>query len=529
MEAAMSDDYSEMSDDELWNRLNESDTFEKGQILFQLHHRKTHEGEYRTALACAEQAVEVFTGTIYSREVAIAKQLIGHSQLALKDYETAIKFYKESADISVSCGADGDTALSENWIGEAYWRQDDFENAALHYKSSAEIFVSIDDNHGAAMSAREEGDSYMQLGKFHDAIHSYLRSIEHAKAAEHPHQIYNGYFNLTYAWIATSSPQEALDSAEKALALAKTCSCPRCEIEADALLGEAQLINGDFAQALVNLEKARKSYYDRSDTKRQASVLTEIGLCHITSNPKKAREHLRQALTLADLFPRRLRTKVRTNVGLGILELFDERCESASEYFAIAYLTSQEIGRLKAERHAMLPYYFDALLGIEEPEQVINILDDVSAENDPWLLLDGLRYAYAAKAHLMMEHSALALEAANAGLLIDDETQTNEECRAVFHHIRAQVLKSSDPHSALMSAHKAMAYYLETDQPEMAKLVGQTAVIEPDRRVTAIAAHDDNRNTYEELFGVVDPIAEQVDGLMAQVDPTQQVEEGGVA
>jgi hypothetical protein len=54
-------------------------------------------------------------------------------------------------------------------------------------------------------------------------------------------------------------------------------------------------------------------------------------------------------------------------------------------------------------------------------------------------------------------------------------------------------------------------------------------VILPDVRAAQMADYEENRHTYDELFGMPDPIAEQVDELIRQVDPTQDKTEGGIA
>jgi tetratricopeptide (TPR) repeat protein len=381
------------------------------------------------------------------------------------------------------------------------------------------------------MSSREEGDSLMSLGNYRDAVHAYLRSIENAKAAENPHGMYNAYFNLTFVYMAMNCVAEALDSAEKALALAKTCSCPNCEVESLALLGEVHVLAGNYDVAGPLLKKAKKTYYERSDTKRQATILVELGFSEIRHSPftNEAREYLEQANTLLDMFPKRWRTKMRANFGLGRLALLDGNYELASEYFALAYMHSQESLRLVGERHRMLPYYLDSLLGIEEPDQVINILNDVTQENDSWTLIDGLRYVYAAKAYMMMDDTELALEAVDNGLNITLQCQTNSKCKAIFHHIRSEILKDIDSRSAAISAQKAIAYYLEVGDMFSAQQIAKETVIEPDVRAAQLAEYEDNRHTYDELFGCPDPIADQVDELIRQVDPTQDKTEGGTA
>ena len=531
MEAALSDDYSEMSDDELWEQYNDVNTFEKGQILFNLHHRRTHEGEYRIALTFAEQAFDLYKNSMYAREAAMAKQLMGHSQKALREYGPAIESYKESADLSLSCGADTDTARTENYIGDVYWHMNEFEKAADHYKSSETIFDSIEDFRGAAMSAREKGDSLMSLGDYREAVQAYLRSIENAKAAENSHAIYNAYFNLTFVYMAMNCVAEALDTAEKALALAKTCPCPTCEVESLALVGEVHVLAGNHDLGGPLLKKAKKIYYERSDTKRQATILVELGFSEIRHSPftNEASEYLEQANTLLNMFPKRWRTKLRANFGLGRLALLDGNFELASEHFALAYMHSQESKRLVGERHRMLPYYLDSLLGIEEPEQVLNILNDVSHENDSWTLIDGLRYVYAAKAYMMMDDKDSALEAANNGLNITLQCQTNSKCKAIFHHILFEVLEQIDPRASAISAQKAIAYYLEVGDMVSAQQIAKETVILPDVRAAQMADYEENRHTYDELFGMPDPIAEQVDELIRQVDPTQDKTEGGIA
>jgi tetratricopeptide (TPR) repeat protein len=324
---------------------------------------------------------------------------------------------------------------------------------------------------------------------------------------------------------------EAMDSAEKALALAQTCSCPNCELEAEALLGEVHAMAGNFEIASSLLKRARKAYYERNDTKQQAKILVDLGINEICNNPYStdARKYLEQAITLSEMFPKHWRTKLRANFGLGRLALIAGNYELASEFFALAYMHSQESKRLVGERHRMLPYYLDSLLGIDEPDQVINILNDVSDENDSWTLIDGSRYVYAAKAYMAMGDTELALEAVDNGLNITLQCQTNSQCKAIFHQLRSEVLQDIDPGSAAISAQKAVAYYLEVGDLLSAQQLAKKTVIEPDVRAAQMADYEDNRHTYDELFGTSDPITEQIDELIAQVDPAQDQSEGGIA
>jgi len=525
----MSDNYSEMSDDELWDRYHETSDFEKGQILISLHHRRSHEGEHNTAMAMAEQALEIFTRIDAVREISISNQLIGHSQMALKEYSGAIDSYGRAADFAVSCGSDSDTAWSENWIGDAYYRLQDYENAAKHYDSSEKIFDSIDEQRGVAMSAQDKADAYMRLGQYDKAIRAYERALENAISAEAPHQIYNAHFNITNAYVAIGDVEKAFEFAEKALAIGKTCSCRNCEVDAKALMGEVLALNNAIPEAVSYLEGARKVYYERNDSKMQLIVITELGMAELDRNPRKAREHLEHAITLIEMYPNRLREKTRANVGLGFLALNNGRFELASCHFAIAYEAASMRKNLDSERHRMLPMYLDSLISNKEPEVIIALLEKIESETMPWCVSEVVRHAYQAKALLMLNERESALATCTQGLHLVSTSGATAESRAILHEVHARLLKESDPRRANQAFHKAMAYYLETGRADLAEELGKESVIEPDTRIAAMAAHEDSRNTYDQVFGASDPISEQVQEHNAQIYSFPETPESGEA
>ncbi|NBV90200.1 MAG: tetratricopeptide repeat protein, partial [Actinobacteria bacterium] len=500
----------------LWEEFEDAEKFAKGQILFHLHHRRMHEGEHNAALVMAEQARDIYTEIDRAREISFANQLMGHAYSAMHDYSKSIEAYNLAASQFISCGADYDTAWNEKYIGDVYCHLDDFKSAVDHYESSVRLFESIDDYRGISMSTLEKADAHYELGEFKDAVAAYDLAISSAIKGDVPHQIYRAHVGAAYAQLALGNGEKALELAEKALALGKTCSCQNCEVDAQVLVGRALALTGQMKPAIFHLDNARKIFLERSEPKRQLTTIVEIAHCELGRSPAKAREMLLHARTLSELYPSFVRAKTRIYWGLGLLALQEDAFETACQNLEIAYDTALTKPKLTAERHRLLPLYLDLLASLERFNEVLEILEAIEDEQDFWCLPDDIRFMHQARANFFCGKTEVALTLANEGIYHAGSCESDIEVKAVLHEIRGRALIASDPREANNSFHKAMAYYLQIGQPGLANAVGELSVVEPERRLQDIVDHEDNRNTYEQLFGTKDPIVEQVKDDMEQ-------------
>ena len=498
-----------MSDDELWARLPNSDGIEKFRILIQLSQNKSHESEHLQALAYAQQASDYAESIGSEREHGHALHMAGYLHYLLNNYDDAVACYTKASEIMHSYGIDSDTARIEGSIGESFWQTEDYLNAAMHYEIAHKLYSSVDDYSSASVAARDYADSMLRLGRLQEAQDWFNKAVEHAKKSRDSHRLYRAYRGLARVGLFKADGLLAVEFATKALTVAGTCSCRHCMPDSNLLLGQAHILNGNPKMGAAYVDIANTTYREYNAMQMQAYCEYEFGNAALAQHDyRKAQEHLDQAMLFSEMIEEQIYAhKVRVTYGL--LHIHRNNISEATIMFAQAYDIANGNSYLRSLKHRMLPSYLEALELTNQGQTILHILNEIQDETDPWLLSTYYRMSYSARAHMLLGNKNEALRDADGALILNSD-DIPDDCTASLHLTRAEILKDSDPRTALSEAQKAISYYIHCGDYERAEYLARTWVVEPDRRHRQQVIAEQNRNKYEEIFGDNDPIIQQV-------------------
>ena len=527
----MSDDfdYEDMSDDELWARLPNSEGIEHYRILYQLAHNKLHQREHLQALAIIQRAADYAQSQDFVREQAHALHMAGYLHHLLDNVDESVATYSQASSIMHSIGVESDAANIEGSIGETYWHTRDFENAAKHYEVAFNIYESIDDYLRAAISASDYANAMLQLGRLQEVGPWFGKAAEFAKKSKDSHQLYMAYRGFARLGLHMGDYELAVEFATKARTIASTCPCKFCMPDSDFLLGQAYLGFGHGNKAGAYIDLANQKYFEHNSLKKQAYCELELGIvAFLNADYRKAENHFDQSLLFSEMFDDAHYT-FKIYAAQGKMQKYLTQYSEANESFALAYEIAKDNSFLRSMKHRMLEDYLESLELSNQGQVMLDILDDIKSEQDPWLLSTYHRMSASARAHLLIGNKAEALRDADGGLILNCD-DTPHECTASLHLTRAEVLRESNPRVAQDEVHKAISYFLHCGDFERAMYLARVWVIEPDQRNREQQFAEENRMKFDELFDEDDPIIKQVQSDFKQLDPrTDRKPEEGIA
>lgn len=502
-------DYDEMPDERLWAMLETTDGLEKYRILAQLAHNRIHDDEYLQALAIAQQAADYARAQGLTQELGNSLHMAGYLHHRVNQPTEAIACYTEAGTIMHLLGIDSGAASIEGSMGEAFWHVKDYQNAALHYEVAFNLYDSIDQHNNASMAAWDYADAMLRLGRLNYAITWFGKALEHGKKSEDSHRLYRAYRGLARSYLFIDDGGRAVENAKKALTIAETCSCRHCGPESHLLLGRSHRLNGDLRAAKGHIEIASKIYKEQSNMRCQAYCEYELGAVALAKfYIDEAEVHLNKALTFTEMFDDSLFT-FKVLVAVARTSLCNGKDDKAISKFDEAYEIAKDVPFLRSLKHEMLLDYFGVLERMKDGRKIRRILKDISKETDSWLLPECYRIAFSSRAHLLLGDNENALRFADQGLLLPD-TETPDECTAAYHHARAEAIRSLNPQEAQIEMHKAIGYYLQSGNGQIATELANEWVVEPDRKMREQNRFEESRNKYEEIYLDADPIERQI-------------------
>jgi len=477
-------DFDDKTNDELWDELAHAETFEKGQILFELGRRKIEEHEHLQALAYFSQAVDVYRDTIYEREYGLALLYKGNAHHSLDEYEAAIELYIECAAITKSLGSDPDVATVEHNMARSYAEMKMWKEAATHSLTAENLYSACDHHHAAADAAIMNGGMHRRMGDYHEALHAFIRAYGHAAGLEATHNAYRAITNISHMYMATGVHDEAITNAREALHLAKTCPCPICIPDSQLLLAQALIGAEQYELAMEYLEKAHAAFNAQSKAGWQGVCLLEMGRCQAAMNHQDALETLEEAHTI-------LRTVnwtksiARTVTALADLDLCEGKVAQACDKYRSAY---DLIGTAQSEatKQEIWLKLINALYLNSDTYAAHRLLNEYGSEDIVNHSLNVARLSTQCNILIADKQFAQAVVAAEAGL---SEIHPGDSAaqEAIFHKTIGQALRHSEPVRAEKENAKAVACFLAAGDVESATSLSSEHFIEPDKTLAAIA------------------------------------------
>jgi tetratricopeptide (TPR) repeat protein len=518
--------YDDMSDDELWDEMERSNNFEKGQILFELGRRKAGEHEHLQSLAYFSQAADVYRNSTFEREYGIALLYKGNAHHAIEEYQAAIDLYIECALITKTLGSDSEVALVEHNTARSYAELGLWADAARHSGAAEHLYVACEIYSQAADAAMMNGGMHRRMGDYHEAVHSFLRAHQHAAGLESIYNAYRAIRNLAQMYIATGLYDDAISNAREALHLGKTCACPQCVPDSQLLLAQALIGAQQYEVALQYLEKAHSTYNSQSKAGEQGICLLEIGRCQSAMGHPGARETLEEAQSILRTV-NRTHSLSRTISALADLDSNEGKLADACQKLQQAYdlicdgqheATKQEIWLklVKAYWRTDDGHSAQSLLQEYEDRSLVN--HDINVQR------------FSTQCEILLSENKLnkAVEVAESALKqIHPGDYSAQE--AIFHMAIGRALRHSEPARAERENAKAVACFLAAGDVDSATSISHEHFIQPDKTLAAIveseaanSAHaQDSANSDFDSHLVIAPvvIAPEQDTLNLDAQP----------
>ena len=518
-------EYDDKTNDELWDEMEHANTFEKGQILFELGRRKVDEHEHLQALAFYSQAVDVYRDTMYEREFGLALLHKGNAHHSLDEYEAAIELYVECAAITKTLGSDPDVATVELNMARSYAEMKMWNEAAAHSCTAENLYSACDHYHAAADAAIMNGGMHRRIGDYHEALHSFIRAYQHAAGLESTHTAYRAITNISHMYMATGVHDEAITNAREALHLAKTCPCPICIPDSQLLLAQALIGAEQYELAVEYLDKAHSAFNAQRKAGWQGVCLLEMGRCQAAMNNPSALETLEEAHTI-------LRTVnwtksiARTVTELADLDLREGKVADACDKYRSAYELIDTVASEATKQEIWLKLV-NALFLNKDPYTAQRLLQEYDSDKIINHSLTVQRLSTQCNILIADKQFEQALAAAEAGLSeISPGDYAAQE--AIFHKTIGQALRHSEPVRAEKENAKAVACYLAAGDVESATSLSNEHFIEPDKTLAAIAQSEAAKAAHDQSDSNGDFDAHSVPAPeQAQLD-TEQVSDNQV-
>jgi len=318
-------DFDEMTTDDLWEALPETEGLERGQLLLNLMGRNEEASEHVTALALAQQAVEVFQAGGHCREYSYAKAYEGRCQGKVGEFDIAVVCIGEAISSLNSVTDSAVIGLMHSSLAEVYEKNHQVYEAIMQYRCAAEILAELQDWENASDAPKSLVVLLLGLSDHEASLVESTKSYEYAKNFGNSESIMLTLQHLAYARQFNDFNESAIKTAKDALVIAKTCDCPSCVPDALFVLGKISFGCNEFENSTKYLRKAKAKFRKTQNVPSQ--TLCDIGLARITgqTKPKLGKKMLKDILTISDhlSFP-----WARLEAGMALAQIYADQNKS---------------------------------------------------------------------------------------------------------------------------------------------------------------------------------------------------------
>jgi len=492
----MSNAHHDMSKDELWDALEGAEGFERGHILYNLALRHRVEDEWSQVIIFAEQSAEVMHAVDSTREEGYAFELIGQAQDAMHEHDKAIETFMKAATLFHEINLDDGLGSVYAHAGYAARHKKDHEGAAQFFAQSETFYALCPDmEESIAGAARDLGNSLARVDNRElDSLEALKRALDNAQGNSELHFIYELHDDLADAYLRIHELDKALEHAESALRLAKTCPCPHCMPVATYRLGYVLRICGKFDLANKIINDAYAIAKGNGNASLQAKCLVELGKMQTEDDLDTAEESFKDALVVME-------TTAAVG-GISVCKHWLGRVASQRESFgqACAYFKEAidiaEEAKLGSRTYAPIHQSFaHTLISQGKTREAILVLESIG-----WHKSTSPISGVIVAKHMALYAQALLANGQTADALIRAEltleqsaTSQWHEIIAECHEVRSRVLLHKDPATADRAAVLALAHYTLGNRPEDAARMATEFIIEPHRMLKLVAADHDFR------------------------------------
>ncbi|WP_372755047.1 tetratricopeptide repeat protein [Labilibaculum sp.] len=279
--------------------LNSKNNVEKAISLYNLGNLYRHTNNYRLALDCQNQALEIRETLNDQSGSASCLNNIGEIYKILNKYDEALDHLNRSLEIRQKEGTPKEYAYTLNNIGSVFWLKKDYANALEFYLKSLEIRLELGDKSDIASSLNNLGNVYKNLNKPNKALEYYRKALQIREEIGDKNLIAFSLNDIGGIYWRLNNFNESLSYYNRSLAIRNEIGNKRFIAATLKNIGTVYKDLNELDYSLKNYNDALRIYDEINDPKEQANVFSLIGnLYNSYNNFDKSLEFHKISLTI---------------------------------------------------------------------------------------------------------------------------------------------------------------------------------------------------------------------------------------
>ena len=251
---------SEKRQQELWAQVSTCEGEEKVEALMELGHDAFHDGKHAESLALCETASQIYE----SMGAQASATCVGHVYRTIGWCLNELKRYPEAAAAAHRATEiyreinDSDLLKTLNEEGDYWYSAMEWEKSFAAYQSSLE---EVNPDRPEEFLARTYADCGFALGKLkrnQEALEHFVKSREVFRKLKNPWQVAFCDEEISFCYYKLKNQEGALLFAHKALDFAELTDAPYRVIWANARMGLAKKLAGEYKVALKHFDISKE-------------------------------------------------------------------------------------------------------------------------------------------------------------------------------------------------------------------------------------------------------------------------------
>jgi tetratricopeptide (TPR) repeat protein len=251
---------------ELWAQISTCEGEAKVEALMELGHDAFHEGNHAESLALCETASQIYEamGAQASATcVGHVYRTIGWCLNELKRYPEAAAAAHRATEIYREIN-DSDLFKTLNEEGDYWYSAENWEKSYMAYKASLEDVNPDRSDELLALTYSHCGFVLGKMKRNQEALEHFLKSREGFKKLMNPWQVAFCDEEISFCYYKLKNQEKAMEFAQKALDFAGLSGAPYRLIWANARMGLAKKLAGEYQLALDHFEISKKYLLNES-------------------------------------------------------------------------------------------------------------------------------------------------------------------------------------------------------------------------------------------------------------------------
>lgn len=279
--------------------LSSEDPVEKSTSLYNLGNLYRRINNYRLALDCQNQALEIRKSINDLKGIASSLNNLGEIYKILNKYDQALIHLNKSLKIREENGSQKELAYTLNNIGSVFWLKKDYANSLEYYLKSLEIRSKLGDKADISSSLNNLGNVYKNLNKPNKALEYYSKALQIRKQIGNKTLISFSLNDIGGIYWRLNNFNESLSYYNQSLKIRREIGNKIYIASTLKNIGTVYKDLNELDYSLKSYNDALKIYNDINDLKEQANVFSLIGnLYHSYNNFDKSLEYHKISLKL---------------------------------------------------------------------------------------------------------------------------------------------------------------------------------------------------------------------------------------